>query len=70
MKNSKSKSINEITDLEKRNPKEFWKWLKRLISPSEDHTMLINPENWVDHFKKILQTPPPGDDGQSVFVIC
>ena len=53
MKNSKSKSVYEITDLKKMDPKEFWKRLQWLISRH------INPENWFHPFKDVLRTPPP-----------
>ena len=58
IKYSKLKSIYDINDLEKKDSKTFWKELKRIISPTEDHTEYINPGEWVHHFQNVLQLRP------------
>ena len=52
------KYIHKLNDLENKDPKYFWKQLKQIISPCEDYTKHISPENWLQHFKSVLQTTP------------
>ena len=58
MRKSKITAIHKLNDLENKDPKDFWKQLKQIISPCEDYTKYISPENWLQHFKSVLQTAP------------
>ena len=58
MRKSKITAIHKLNDSENKDPKDFWKQLKQIIWPCEDYTKYISPENWLQHFKSVLQTAP------------
>ena len=47
MRKSKITTIHKLSDLENNDPNDFWKQLKQIISPCEDYTQYISPENWL-----------------------
>ena len=59
LRNDKIKSVLQIQQLDRQNPREFCSQIKRLTSPSGNATNLIHPDKWVCHFQNIFQTQPP-----------
>ena len=49
----KNKMLSDLLESEKRNPKEFWNCVNKLIEKQKE-TSQISSEKWVDHFKPIM----------------
>lgn len=51
---NKEKSLHILADMEMKDPKGFWKSVKKLINPHQITGVTISPDSWVSYFKKLL----------------
>ena len=57
----KLKELNKLVNIEKDNPKLFWKQIKRMIGGTQWERTNIEPNDWLSHFTNLLSNKVNGD---------
>ena len=53
-KKDRDNRLYELAELEKKDPKQFWQGVKKIISNKKVETNMINADSWVTYFSKLL----------------
>ena len=53
--------LNDLGDLEQKDPKAFWKRVKKMLAPSENCINSIAHSKWLEHFTGVLNTDASGN---------
>ena len=56
--------LNKLADLEKKDPKTFWKGVKQLVKDKSTEPVNISHQQWTNHFRHLLNSAPIGRDEQ------
>lgn len=51
---NKEKALYKLANIESKDPKKFWKIVKKLINPHQNIGQSIHPNSWVAYFRKLL----------------
>jgi hypothetical protein len=51
---TKEQKLHKLVDIEKKDPKTFWKAIKEMINPKSNNDSKITNQQWVNHFSKLL----------------
>ena len=51
--------LHKLSDLESKDPKNFWNSIQKLIKPKDNVCNYIELPRWLHHFKKLLDPPSP-----------
>ena len=57
----KENKINILNQIERSEPKTFWKKIKEMTRPKDDVIKHMDPNKWSTHFKDLFQAPPAKD---------
>ena len=60
-KQSHETKLNDFADLEHKDPKAFWKSVKKMLAPSENCINSIAHSKWLEHFTGVLNTDASGN---------
>ncbi len=60
----KMSNLNKIANLEKNNPKEFWKCVNKILSGKNWEEQVIDPPDWINYFTSLLNTRAENSDIQ------
>ena len=62
--------VNKISEVEKSDPKLFWKTIRDLSEKNTVEKNLISPKAWVQHFKNIFNPSTPQNNFFYLYKIC
>ncbi len=64
----KENKMYKLAELESKDPKQFWKCLKKKTNQKHAQTPDISPTSWVEYFKLLLNIKPRDHNSHTEYI--